>query len=61
MRTNSLEHVSLHEERVLPTCAMALSVGMTSAMSVTPESEFVVAPAGYSLNATTPAAFARLT
>ena len=43
------------------TSAMACSVGMTSWMSVTPESELVVAPAGYSLKATIPAAFARLT
>mmetsp|Transcript_19946 Transcript_19946/g.60390 ORF Transcript_19946/g.60390 Transcript_19946/m.60390 type:complete len:207 (+) Transcript_19946:541-1161(+) len=36
-----------------PTSAMASSAGCTSIRSVTPESEFVVAPAGYSLQATT--------
>jgi hypothetical protein len=40
------------------TSAMACSVGMTRWMSVTPESELVVAPAGYSLKATTPASLA---
>lgn len=40
------------------TCAMACSVGMTRAMSVTPESLLVVAPAGYNLKAATPASLA---
>lgn len=40
----------------MPTSAMRASAAAQRATSVTPASEFVVAPAGYSLAATTPAA-----
>ena len=44
-----------------PCSAMASSTGNSLNKSVTPESELVVAPAGYNLNATMPAAFAAAT
>ena len=47
--------------RVPLTSAIALSVGMTAWKSVTPELELVVAPAGYSLYATTPFSLASCT
>ena len=45
----------------IPCAAISSNTGISLNKSVTPESELVVAPAGYSLNATMPAALASRT